>query len=78
MAPAEPNDQAFKQQGEVPYFAEERKGWKGYIEWEKYPEKKKQAIEILKRYDFPVVSRGVLYLVWNLRLVTILSPQSSN
>ncbi|KAF2117113.1 Oxidoreductase, molybdopterin-binding domain-containing protein [Lophiotrema nucula] len=54
MAPAEPNAQAFKQQGEVPYFAEERKGWKGYIEWEKYPEKKKQAIDILKRYDFPV------------------------
>lgn len=34
-------------------FAEETPGWKGYIEWEKYPEKKAQAAAILKRYNFP-------------------------
>ncbi|KAK6084264.1 oxidoreductase molybdopterin binding domain-containing protein [Seiridium cupressi] len=54
MAPAEPNALPFRQKGEEPYFAEERKGWKGYVEWEKYPEKKKKAGEILKNYDFPV------------------------
>ncbi|KAF4552288.1 Oxidoreductase molybdopterin-binding domain-containing protein [Elsinoe fawcettii] len=36
-----------------PYFAEEREGWKGYVEWEKYPEKKEQAQDILAKYDFP-------------------------
>lgn len=56
MAPAEPNAKPFEVQGELPVFAEERKGWKGYIEWERYPEKKKQAAEVLSRYDFPVVS----------------------
>lgn len=24
----------FEVKGEVPYYAEEREGWKGYIEWE--------------------------------------------
>ncbi|KAF2758914.1 molybdopterin binding oxidoreductase [Pseudovirgaria hyperparasitica] len=33
-------------------FAEEREGWKGYIEWERYPEKKRKAAEILSRYNF--------------------------
>jgi len=33
-------------------FAEEKEGWKGYIEWEKYPEKKKKAEEILAQYEF--------------------------
>ena len=56
MAPAEPNHKPFEIQGEAPVFEEEREGWKGYIEWEKYPEKKKQAAEVLKQYDFPVVS----------------------
>jgi sulfite oxidase len=56
MAPAEPNHIPFEAQGELPFFAEERKGWKGYIEWERYPEKKKLAEEILAKYDFPVVS----------------------
>ena len=37
-------------------FEEEREGWKGYIEWERYPEKKKKAAEIMAKYDFPVVS----------------------
>ena len=34
-------------------FAEELPGWKGYVEWEKYPEKKRKAAEILARYRFP-------------------------
>lgn len=57
MAPAEPNHKPFAIQGEAPLFEEEREGWKGYIEWERYPEKKKKAAEILAKYDFPVVSR---------------------
>jgi sulfite oxidase len=56
MAPAEPNHKPFQVQGELPTFDEEREGWKGYIEWERYPEKKKKAAEILAKYDFPVVS----------------------
>jgi sulfite oxidase len=59
MAPAEPNAKPFEVIGEPPVFAEERKGWKGYIEWEKYPEKKAQAEKILAQYDFPVVSTVV-------------------
>jgi hypothetical protein len=57
MAPAEPEARPFEQKGEVPHFPEERPGWGGYIEWEKYPEKKKEAAEILARYDFPVVRK---------------------
>ena len=34
-------------------FAEETPGWKGYVEWEKYPEKKRKAAKILARYRFP-------------------------
>lgn len=41
---------------EEPNFPEEREGWRGYIEWEKYPEKRAQAEEILRRYAFPPVS----------------------
>ena len=41
------------------YFAEEQEGWHGYIEWEKYPEKKERAAEILSRYTFAGVS--ILY-----------------
>ena len=46
-----------KQDGHAvePFFAEEREGWKGYIEWENYPEKKKQAAEVLARNKFPEV-----------------------
>ncbi|KAL6710310.1 hypothetical protein ACN47E_009256 [Coniothyrium glycines] len=54
MAPAEPNAPEFKTQGTEPYFKEERDGWKGYVEWERYPEKKRKAQEILAQYDFPV------------------------
>lgn len=56
MAPAEPNALPFQVKGTEPDFPEERDGWKGYIEWERYPEKKKRAAEILAQYDFPVVS----------------------
>lgn len=35
-----------------PYFAEEAKGWHGYVEWAKYPEKAKKAAEILSTHDF--------------------------
>ncbi|GAM37518.1 hypothetical protein TCE0_024r07502 [Talaromyces pinophilus] len=34
-------------------FAAERKGWKGYVEWENYPEKKAKAREILNAQTFP-------------------------
>ncbi|KAK3308490.1 Oxidoreductase, molybdopterin-binding domain-containing protein [Chaetomium strumarium] len=53
MAPAEPNALPFRAKAEIPHFAEERDGWKGYVEWEKYPEKKKQVQELMKKYDFP-------------------------
>ncbi|KAK3323985.1 Oxidoreductase, molybdopterin-binding domain-containing protein [Cercophora scortea] len=53
MAPAEPNAIPFRAKGELPHFAEELEGWKGYVEWENYPEKKKQVEEILRNYDFP-------------------------
>ncbi|KAI4799716.1 molybdopterin binding oxidoreductase [Aureobasidium sp. EXF-8845] len=43
----------FEVKGEAPYYAEEREGWKGYIEWEKYPEKKAEAEKILAQYEFP-------------------------
>ncbi|CAO2658343.1 Nn.00g060660.m01.CDS01 [Neocucurbitaria sp. VM-36] len=54
MAPAEPNAKPFQLVGEAPLFPEERKGWKGYVEWERYPSKKRKAAEILAQYDFPV------------------------
>lgn len=37
----------------APYFAEERPGWRGYVEWEKYPEKKAEAEKVLSQYKFP-------------------------
>ncbi|GFF56898.1 sulfite oxidase, mitochondrial [Aspergillus udagawae] len=33
-------------------FAREREGWKGYVEWEKYPEKKAKANKILTSQTF--------------------------
>lgn len=32
---------------------EEREGWHGYVEWEKYPEKKEKAHKRFIRYKFP-------------------------
>ncbi|KAA8574029.1 hypothetical protein EYC84_005564 [Monilinia fructicola] len=32
---------------------EELDGWHGYIEWEKYPERKQKAKEFLKKFKFP-------------------------
>lgn len=34
-------------------FAEERPGWRGYIEWEDFPDKKAKAAEILTSHTFP-------------------------
>jgi sulfite oxidase len=34
-------------------FAEEYPGWRGYIEWEKYPEKRAKAAAILAKHKFP-------------------------
>ncbi|KAJ5669695.1 hypothetical protein N7462_010765 [Penicillium macrosclerotiorum] len=34
-------------------FARERVGWKGYVEWENYPEKKSKAHKILTSQTFP-------------------------
>lgn len=44
------------------YFKEELDGWHGYIEWEKYPEKKAQAANILSKYSFADV-RGPMPLL---------------
>ena len=41
------------------FFKEERKGWSGYIEWERYPEKKKEAERILAKYEFPDVCSSI-------------------
>jgi sulfite oxidase len=35
---------------------EEREGWHGYVEWEKYPERKKKIRDWMKKFDFPGVS----------------------
>lgn len=59
MAPSEPNAIPFHTKGQEPSFPEELDGWKGYIEWEKYPEKKKEAEAILEQYDFPDVSSNM-------------------
>ncbi|RWA10115.1 hypothetical protein EKO27_g4987, partial [Xylaria grammica] len=32
---------------------DELPGWRGYVEWEDYPEKKKKAHEILISHEFP-------------------------
>ena len=53
---AEPNHSPFKMLTEEPNFEEEREGWKGYVEWEKYPEKKKAVAELMAKYQFPPVS----------------------
>lgn len=43
----------FPFQKPAPYFAEEKKGWTGYIEWERYPEKKAEGAKVLAQYNFP-------------------------
>lgn len=40
------------------HFPEEQKGWHGYIEWEKYPEKKAEAAKVLAQYTFAGVRRS--------------------
>jgi sulfite oxidase len=54
-------DFPFKDPG--PFFAEEKKGHKGYIEWEKYPDKKNEAAKILSQYKFPGPPEFQLYPV---------------
>ena len=44
-----------KVESEQVYFAEEKKGWHGYIEWEEYPDKAKRAAEILSKHTFAEV-----------------------
>ena len=44
-----------KVESEYVYFAEEKKGWHGYIEWEEYPDKAKRAAEILSKHTFAEV-----------------------
>lgn len=55
MAPAEPHAAPFTRKGRTPDFPDEVDGWKGYIEWEKYPGKRREAEAILADYDFPDV-----------------------
>lgn len=39
---------------------EELPGWHGYIEWEKYPERKKKVKNYMKKFKFPPVSRSIV------------------
>lgn len=41
---------------EVLGLEEELPGWHGYVEWEKYPERKQAVKKYLKEFDFPGVS----------------------
>jgi hypothetical protein len=41
--------------GPRPCFEEEHDGWKGYIEWEAYKDKKAEAQKILSKYNFDKV-----------------------
>ncbi|KAK6206645.1 hypothetical protein LQW54_007597 [Pestalotiopsis sp. IQ-011] len=48
------NDAAIKAVGDPKkLFTRERQGWRGYVEWENYPEKKEAAHKILKAQEFP-------------------------
>lgn len=51
--------------GSRPYFEEERPGWKGYVEWEAYKDKKAKAKEILAQYDFHKASHADMMLQRN-------------
>jgi len=63
MSPPEPHAIPFRPLGEIPLFKEEKEGWKGYIEWEKYPEKKKEVEEIMQKYDFPDVRSALFFIL---------------
>jgi hypothetical protein len=41
-----PNPDALGSEEELP-------GWHDYVEWRKYPEKKKRAKELMKKFNFP-------------------------
>lgn len=63
-----PNPEALSLREELP-------GWHGYVEWEKYPERKKEVKEYMKKFDFPGVGTllsnrkrkrdGFLLLIYN-------------
>jgi hypothetical protein len=42
-------------------FPEELDGWHGYIEWEKYPEKKAKAAKVLAQHEFSKVRLISIY-----------------
>lgn len=50
---ADGNDEAVSDAEADTIFAEELPGWRGYIEWENYPEKKAKAAKILESHKFP-------------------------
>jgi sulfite oxidase len=52
ITPDTPNAKGYCEFGP---FAEERPGWAGYIEWERYPDKKAKAAKILATRHFPPV-----------------------
>lgn len=42
-------------------FPEERAGWRGYVEWERAPERKKVAVALLKTKEFtPIPGSSLL------------------
>lgn len=41
---------------------EELPGWHGYVEWEKYPERKDKVKEYMRKFEFPGVSKLVFDL----------------
>jgi len=50
-----------KGEGEIPNpeklgLEEELPGWHGYVEWEKYPERKRKVKEFMEKFEFPSVS----------------------
>ena len=59
------------------YFHEEVDGWHGYIEWEKYPEKKAEAANILSQYSFADVKDIPLFVIPSIALDNTLAHIAS-
>ncbi|TLD11777.1 hypothetical protein PspLS_11669 [Pyricularia sp. CBS 133598] len=54
FGPLTKDEEAIKSVGDrAKLFARERKGWKGFVEWENYPEKKAAAHKILSSQTWP-------------------------
>jgi sulfite oxidase len=49
----EKDPSAYKDLDRAAHFAEEREGWGGYVEWERYDEKKELANKIMLTQTFP-------------------------